>query len=172
MIGHELTAHYGIDHARTLAIILPSAYTKKLEQKKEKLAQYGERVFNITEGSLLERAKAAIQKTEEFFQSLGIKTKLSEYTDDYQPGALPEVLDDHGPNLGPESVGCEAQLHHAQHLPAPGDGAGHFQVIAVKPQPGLAVLQHLKANWSLVKPVAYLSSPSVRGPVTRNRPSG
>ncbi|WP_299454561.1 iron-containing alcohol dehydrogenase [uncultured Microscilla sp.] len=84
MIAHELTAHYGIDHARTLAIILPSAYTKKFEQKKEKLAQYAERVFNIQTGTVEEKAKVAIQKTEEFFHSLGIKTKLSDYTDNYQ----------------------------------------------------------------------------------------
>ncbi|EAY29286.1 iron-containing alcohol dehydrogenase [Microscilla marina] len=84
MIAHELTAHYGIDHARTLAIILPSAYTKKFDQKKEKLAQYAERVFNIQTGTVEEKAKVAIQKTEEFFHSLGIKTKLSDYTDNYQ----------------------------------------------------------------------------------------
>ena len=84
MIAHELTAHYGIDHARTLAIVLPSAYEKKFEQKKEKLAQYGQRVWNINEGSLEETAKEAIKKTEEFYQSLGIDTKLSKYTDKYE----------------------------------------------------------------------------------------
>ncbi len=84
MIAHELTAHYGIDHARTLAIVLPSAYEKKFEQKKEKLAQYGQRVWNINEGSLEETAKEAIKKTEEFYQSLGIDTKLSKYTDEYE----------------------------------------------------------------------------------------
>ena len=84
MIAHELTAHYGIDHARTLAIILPSAYTKKFEQKKEKLAQYAERIFNVTEGSVEDKAKLAIEKTEAFFHSLGMQTKLSDYTSDYQ----------------------------------------------------------------------------------------
>ena len=84
MIAHELTAHYGIDHARTLAIVLPSAYEKKFEQKKEKLAQYGQRVWNINEGSVEETAKEAIKKTEEFYQSLGIDTKLSKYTDEYE----------------------------------------------------------------------------------------
>ncbi len=49
MIGHELTALYGIDHARTLAIITESHYTVNLEDKKEKLAQYAERVWNVTE---------------------------------------------------------------------------------------------------------------------------
>ena len=83
-IGHELTALYGIDHARTLAIITPRHYTHFLENKKEKLAQYGERVWNITEGSLEERAKAAIEKTEAFFQSLDIPTRLSDYIDNCQ----------------------------------------------------------------------------------------
>jgi NADP-dependent alcohol dehydrogenase len=51
-IGHELTAQFGIDHARTLAVIAPSHYRYNFEAKKEKLAQYAERVWNVTEGSL------------------------------------------------------------------------------------------------------------------------
>ncbi|MEY2924015.1 MAG: hypothetical protein RLZZ337_555 [Bacteroidota bacterium] len=83
-IGHELTALYGIDHARTLAIIAPRHYHYFLENKKEKLAQYGERVWNITDGSVEERARKAIEKTEAFFQSLDIPTHLSEYTAEYE----------------------------------------------------------------------------------------
>jgi len=67
-----------------LAIIAPRHYSYFLENKKEKLAQYGERVWNITEGSIEERAKAAIEKTEQFFQSLEIPTYLSEYTAEYE----------------------------------------------------------------------------------------
>ncbi|MDD3721331.1 MAG: iron-containing alcohol dehydrogenase [Lutibacter sp.] len=84
MMGHELTALFGIDHARTLAIILPSHYTYNFENKKEKLAQYAERVWNVTDGTLEEKAKAGIEKTKTFFNSLGIKTSLSEYTNDYK----------------------------------------------------------------------------------------
>ncbi len=87
MIGHELTALYGIDHARTLAIIGPSLYQHTFEQKKEKLAQYAERVWDIKTGSLEEKAEKAIEKTVEFFNSLGIDTKLSKYTDDYKDTA-------------------------------------------------------------------------------------
>lgn len=83
-MGHELTAYYGIDHARTLAVIAPSHYRYNFETKKEKLAQYAERVWKITEGSIDEKAEAAIKKMEEFFHSLEIQTKLSDYTDDYQ----------------------------------------------------------------------------------------
>lgn len=83
-MGHELTALFGIDHARTLAIVAPGHYRYNFESKKAKLAQYGERVWNINEGTLEEKATAAIQRTEEFFQSMEIKTKLSDYTDSYQ----------------------------------------------------------------------------------------
>lgn len=82
-MGHELTALFGIDHARTLAIIAPSHYRFNFETKKEKLAQYAERVWNITEGSTDDKAYAAIERTEAFFHELGIETKLSNYTKDY-----------------------------------------------------------------------------------------
>lgn len=84
MMGHELTAMYGIDHARTLAVILPSHYEFNFEAKKEKLAQYGQRVWGINSGSTDEMAKEAIQKTVEFFHSLEIDTKLSDYTSEYE----------------------------------------------------------------------------------------
>lgn len=83
-IGHELTALFGIDHARTLAIITPSHYKFNFETKKEKLAQYAERVWNVTEGSIDEKAHKAIEKTEAFFHELGIDTKLSDYTKEYE----------------------------------------------------------------------------------------
>ena len=83
-IGHELTALYGIDHARTLAIIAPGHYRYNFESKKEKLAQYVERVWGVRSGSIEEKGEMAIQKTEQFFHSLGIKTTLSEYTPHFQ----------------------------------------------------------------------------------------
>jgi NADP-dependent alcohol dehydrogenase len=97
-IGHELTALYGIDHARTLAIIAPRHYAHFLENKKEKLAQYGERVWNITEGTVEEKAEAAIAKTEEFFHSMDIPTRLSDYTDQYEDAAekVSETLRERG----------------------------------------------------------------------------
>jgi len=112
-IGHELTALFGIDHARTLAIIAPSHYTFNFESKKEKLAQYGERVWNITEGNTDDKARAAIEKTVAFFHELGIDTKLSDYTNDYD-GTAEEIskrftdrgwlgLGEHQ-NLSPEKV--------------------------------------------------------------------
>jgi NADP-dependent alcohol dehydrogenase len=82
-MGHELTALYGIDHARTLAIVVGSHYKYSFESKKVKLAQYAERVWNVVEGTVEEKAKVGIEKTEAFFHSLGIKTRLSEYTENY-----------------------------------------------------------------------------------------
>jgi len=89
-MGHELTALFGIDHARTLAVIAPSHYKYNFEAKKEKLAQYGERVWNITEGNTEDKAYAAIEKTVAFFHDIGIDTKLSDYTTDYE-GTAEEI---------------------------------------------------------------------------------
>ena len=89
-MGHELTALFGIDHARTLAVIAPSHYQYNFEDKKEKLAQYAARVWNITEGSTDDKAYAAIEKTVAFFHELGIDTKLSDCTKDYE-GTAEEI---------------------------------------------------------------------------------
>ncbi len=82
-IGHELTALYGIDHARTLAIIAPSLYEIMFEQKKDKLAQYGKRVFGLT-GNDEEIARKAIVETRMFFEKMGMPTQLSKYESDYE----------------------------------------------------------------------------------------
>jgi NADP-dependent alcohol dehydrogenase len=87
MIGHELTALYEIDHARTLAIIGPNLFKVMFETKKEKLAQYGQRVWNITGNSTEEIAHKAIEKTVEFYHTMGMKTKLSENTGNYKETA-------------------------------------------------------------------------------------
>jgi len=78
-IGHELTAFYGLDHAQTLAIVLPGILDTLLEQKAAKLIQLGEAVFGITEGSPMERASATVRAIESFFQRMGIGTRLSDY---------------------------------------------------------------------------------------------
>lgn len=86
MIGHELTALYGIDHARTLAIIGPNLYKVMFETKKAKLAQYGQRIFNLT-GSEDEIAKEAISKTVAFFHTMGMQTQLSDYIKEFDTTA-------------------------------------------------------------------------------------
>lgn len=78
-IGHELTALYGIDHARTLATVLPSLLHVQRAEKNEKLLQYAERVWGIREGDDKTRIDAAIQKTAAFFEKLGIPSRLDAY---------------------------------------------------------------------------------------------
>jgi NADP-dependent alcohol dehydrogenase len=87
MIGHELTALYEIDHARTLAIIGPSLYKVMFDSKKEKLAQYGKRVWHLSGLNDEDIANQAIEKTVAFFHTMGMKTKLSENTENYQNAA-------------------------------------------------------------------------------------
>lgn len=76
MIGHELTALHGLTHGATLAIVFPGTLRVLKEQKKGKILQYGERIWNITSGSDDERIEKTIAKTEEFFASLGLSTRL------------------------------------------------------------------------------------------------
>jgi NADP-dependent alcohol dehydrogenase len=73
MIGHELTAAYGLDHGVTLAIVLPQLWRYKMADKKEKLEKFGKIMFGV------DSAEAAIQKVEEFFHSIGMKTRLADY---------------------------------------------------------------------------------------------
>jgi len=85
-IGHELTALYGIDHAQTLAVVLPGLWDNQFAQKMEKLAQYGRRVWALA-GNDSDIARAAITKTEEFFRSVGVGTRLSDYGVDSKDAA-------------------------------------------------------------------------------------
>lgn len=91
-IGHELTALYGIDHARTLAVVLPSLLQQQREGKREKLLQYAARVWGVTDGAEDERIDAAIANTAEFFESLGIPSRLAAY-DDIAPDTPGTVAD-------------------------------------------------------------------------------
>src|SRR5690554_3671422 len=79
MIGHELTALYGLDHAQTLAVVLPANLRVRKEAKREKLLQYAERVWGIQQGTDNERIEAAIAKTEQFFVAVGAPTRLQNY---------------------------------------------------------------------------------------------
>jgi len=79
MIGHELTAAYGIDHARTLAIVLPALLRVQRDDKRAKLLQYAARVWQINDGDENQRIETAIHRTAQFFESLGIPTHLAAY---------------------------------------------------------------------------------------------
>ncbi len=79
VIGHELTALHGIDHARTLAVVLPSLLNVERESKRAKLLQYADRVWDLRDGNEDARIDAAIEKTRAFYEALGIKTRLADY---------------------------------------------------------------------------------------------
>ncbi len=79
MIGHEITARYGLDHAQTLAVVLPNLLTVCKKNKGEKLLQYAERVWGIKEGDREQRMNAAIDMTRNFFEQMQVKTRLSDY---------------------------------------------------------------------------------------------
>lgn len=87
MIGHELTAFYGIDHGQSLAIVLPRLLKNQKVSKSRKLAKLGREVFGITEPVDLKAADLAIEKIEEFFNSIGMKTKLADYEIDSKEAA-------------------------------------------------------------------------------------
>jgi len=78
MIGHEISALHNTTHGQSLVIVFPALMRVKAQQKQEKILQYGARVWNITTGSTEEKINQTILKTEEFFRSLGLATKLSE----------------------------------------------------------------------------------------------
>lgn len=91
LVGHELTAQYGIDHARTLAIILPGMMQVRRESKRAKLLQYAERVWHITSGDEDHRIDQAIERTRAFFEKLGVGTRLSNY--DIPPDAIKGLIE-------------------------------------------------------------------------------
>jgi NADP-dependent alcohol dehydrogenase len=78
-IGHEITALYGLDHAQTLAIVLPGTMKVMQESKKDKILQYAKRVWGLNSGDESETISAAIKKTVDFFEMMGIKTRLRDY---------------------------------------------------------------------------------------------
>lgn len=78
-IGHELTALHGLDHGVTLAILHPALMDVMRAEKHNKLVQFAERVWGITEGSDEEKIDGAIAAIEAFYRSVGMKTKLSDY---------------------------------------------------------------------------------------------
>lgn len=79
MLGHELTALHGLDHAQTLAVVLPAMLQVRRTEKRAKLLQYAERVWGLREGDEDARIDAAIQRTREFFEALQVPTRLSDY---------------------------------------------------------------------------------------------
>jgi NADP-dependent alcohol dehydrogenase len=97
MIAHELTGAYGIDHARTLSIVLPAVMKIRKEAKRDKLLQYAERIWNLTDDDEDTRIQRAIELTEQFFTAMQVPTRLS-HVDlaEAQIDGLIEKLTQHG----------------------------------------------------------------------------
>ena len=77
MIGHEITAFYGLDHARSLAVVQPHLLRVMIQDKKQKLTQMGNIVFDLPENTEL-----IIETIEYMYQSIGVSTKLKDYNVD------------------------------------------------------------------------------------------
>lgn len=100
-IGHEITALYGIDHARTLAVILPGLLSYLRNQKEDKLLQYAERIWGISMGDSNVRIDEAIARTCLFFESLGIDTRYSDLgIEEDAPEKIADRIDKKGYALG------------------------------------------------------------------------
>jgi len=99
MIGHELTAAYGVDHARSLAIVQPSLLRHQLAHKRGKLEQMGQNVFGLAGGADL--AERTIEQIEQLYQSLDVATQLTEHqaknqTKDQAIDHIVALLEQHG----------------------------------------------------------------------------
>lgn len=79
MIGHEITALHGLDHAQSLAVVFPSMMEVQRREKSAKLLQYAERIWGITSGTAEARMTDAIKKTRGFFETMQVKTRLGDY---------------------------------------------------------------------------------------------
>jgi NADP-dependent alcohol dehydrogenase len=111
MIGHELTAMHGLDHAQTLAIVLPSVMNQQREQKRGKLIQYGKRVWNLTNANEDELIDAAIAATKNFFEQMGVPTTFKGYGLD--GSSIPALVDNvirHNPNPLGEKADITAEV--------------------------------------------------------------
>ncbi|MBJ7580905.1 alcohol dehydrogenase [Aeromonas veronii] len=115
MLGHELTALHGLDHAQTLAVVLPALLQAKRKQKHAKLLQYAERVWGLNSGSEVERIDDAIAATRNFFERMGVKTRLRDYgLKDLGIDTLIGKLGEHGmTRLGEHS---DIDLVQSQHI--------------------------------------------------------
>ncbi|HDR1021838.1 TPA: iron-containing alcohol dehydrogenase [Pasteurella multocida] len=95
-IGHELTALYGLDHAQTLALVVPALMQHQKAQKREKLIQFAQRVWLFNGENPDEAVEYAIQRTREFFEQMGVKTRFRDYAiDDSQFSVILDKLEQH-----------------------------------------------------------------------------
>jgi len=119
-IGHELTALFGLDHARSLAVVLPAVLEARRQQKAEKILQFGARVFGISGSSDAECIDATIAQTVAFFESLGIPTRLSAHG--ITEAAIPQVV---------AKLKANRRLRMGERLDITPDAAGKILTLAL-----------------------------------------
>ena len=113
-IGHELTAIYGLDHAQTLAIIVPVLMEHQKADKREKLIQYAKRVWNYQGNNNNEAVRLAIDNTRAFFEQMGVKTRFADYgIDDGQFPLVLKKLAEHKPPLLGERNNIDSRVVEA-----------------------------------------------------------
>ncbi len=115
-IGHELTAFYGIAHAPSLALVLPAVLRHQRSAKAEKLVQYGERIWQIHMANRDQAADAAIERTQNFFRSLGMPvSRHSTGITDLHFAAIADRFGRRGVRLGEhQSIGKDEVLQILQ----------------------------------------------------------
>jgi NADP-dependent alcohol dehydrogenase len=115
MIGHEITALHGLDHAQTLAILLPTVLQEQREKKYAKLLQYAERVWGLNEGTDDTKINMAITKTRDFFERMGVNTHLTDYqfNDDAIPVMIKQLVEHGLTQLGEHN---DIDLEKSQHI--------------------------------------------------------
>ncbi len=101
MIGHQVTALYGLDHGQTLAVVAPALLRHQRARKREKLLQYADRVWGIRGGTEEDGIEGAIRATEEFFRSVGVPTRLRDYgVGPEAPARVAEKFEKRGEKVG------------------------------------------------------------------------
>ncbi len=111
MVGHELTALYGIDHGQSLALMLPGVLRHQKERKRAKLLQYARRVWNLRDGEEEARLDRAIDRTEQFFRSLGVGTRFADYNIPHDAiDVVPKRLAKRRMKLGEHADLCEKEV--------------------------------------------------------------
>lgn len=96
MIGHEFTALWAVDHARSLAIVQPSLLRNQFAVKKAKLEQMGKNVFGFADSDDL--AEETIKAIEAFYLSLGVDVQFNDYQGTKQQAVdtVVKQLEQHG----------------------------------------------------------------------------
>lgn len=106
-LGHQITALYGLDHAQTLAIVLPALLTLQREQKREKLLQFAKNVWALEQADPQQQIDEAIAHTRAFFEKMGVPTRLTDYG---LPASAADELSAKVRSLGMNSLGERGQI--------------------------------------------------------------